>query len=132
MVCFAFYFLSFLFLLLLLFLLLKLWCQSYFFFAKCIITWHDCTLKNSLSMTVTWIIVQVVYLTGNPRHFSPRWIPTAGHSGKDYNTAVGTRCNTGSALTIYILVQGWAWNVWLHKVMQFKKMNKIYYREVIF
>ena len=45
---------------------------NHFFFAKYIIICHNCTLKNSLSMTVTWIFVQVVYLIGNPQHFSPR------------------------------------------------------------
>lgn len=34
--------------------------------------WHKTALLNSLSMTIIWVIVQVDYITGYQRYFSPR------------------------------------------------------------
>ena len=54
------------------FVLLEIIMPNHIILPKSIITYHNCTLKNSLSMAITWIIVEVVNLMGNSQHFSPR------------------------------------------------------------
>ena len=67
--------------------------------------WHKTAPLNSLSIAIIWVIVQVDYITGNQRHFSPR-------SSAMNPRGEATREGLGSVLTVLYLQKG-NMNKWL-------------------
>lgn len=61
--------------------------------------WHKTASLNSLLMAIIWVIVQVDYITGYQRHFSPR-------SSAMNPRGEATREGLGSALTVLYLQKG--------------------------